>query len=153
MTATDESDNRFEAFAEWFGSLEMRHFKAGEFLSYFAARRNGVRNQPPPKPLWKNIVPTLRVVDDLREHLGKPCHILSSYRCPAYNKAVGGAPLSQHLRFNALDITFDGVSPVRVHAILTMWRNQGKFRGGLGLYRKSGFVHIDTRANNADWEG
>ena len=153
MTATDKPENSFEAFAEWFDSLGIRHFKAGEFISYFVARRNGVSNQPPPKPLWKNIVPALRVVDDLREHLGKPCRILSSYRCAAYNKAVGGARASQHLRFNALDIAFDGVSPVRVHAILKMWRDQGKFKGGLGLYRKSGFVHIDTRVNNADWEG
>ena len=106
----------------------------------------------PPEKLWPNIVPTLRIVDDLREKLDRPCHILSSYRSPEYNRAVGGAPLSQHLRFTALDITFAGVSPVRVHAILTMWRDQGRFKGGLGLYRKSGFVHIDTRGTNASWE-
>lgn len=140
-------------FTEWFESEGFRHFSAGEFTSYFAAQRKGVRNRVPSRPLWKNLVPTLRIVDDLREYFGRPCRILSSYRSPEYNRAVGGAPLSQHLRFNALDITFDGVSPVRVHAILRMWRDQGKFKGGLGLYRKSGFVHIDTRANNSSWEG
>ncbi|MCF7676476.1 MAG: DUF882 domain-containing protein [Akkermansiaceae bacterium] len=145
--------NSIEAFTDWFNSLGFRHFSAGEFTSYFVARRKGIRNSVPSRILWKNLVPTLRIVDDLREHLGRPCHILSSFRSPDYNKTVGGAPLSQHLKFNALDITFPGVSPVRVHAILRMWRDQGKFTGGLGLYRKSGFVHIDTRGNNADWQG
>jgi uncharacterized protein YcbK (DUF882 family) len=89
----------------------------------------------------------------LREYLGRPCRILNSYRSPDYNRAEGGAPLSQHLRFNALDIAFDNVSVVRVHAIPTMWHDQGRFKGGLGLYRKSGFVHIDTRGSNAAWIG
>jgi uncharacterized protein YcbK (DUF882 family) len=145
--------NPIESFTDWFNAQKFRHFGAGEFTGYFAAVRKGVRNSTPPRALWDNLVPTLRIVDDLREHLGKPCHILSSYRSPVYNKTVGGAPLSQHLRFNALDITFVGVSPVRVHAILTMWRDKRKFTGGLGLYRSSGFVHIDTRSNNADWKG
>lgn len=142
-----------QSFTDWFNQQGIRHFSAGEFTSYFAARRNGVRNSVPPKKLWPNILPTLRVVDALRESLGKPCTILSSYRSPDYNRAVGGATKSQHLDFNALDITFDGVSPVRVHAVLKSWRDQGKFSGGLGLYRQSGFVHIDTRGVNADWVG
>lgn len=140
-------------FTDWFNQQGFRHFSASEFTGYFFAQRKGVRNSIPPKALWKNLVPTLRIVDNLREHIGKPCRILSSYRSPDYNRTVGGAKFSQHLQFNALDITFDGVSAVRVHAILKMWRDQGKFIGGLGLYPSSGFVHIDTRSNNASWEG
>jgi N-acetylmuramoyl-L-alanine amidase len=112
-----------------------------------------VKNSTPPQPLWKNIVPVLRVVDELRESYGRPCRILSSYRSPAYNKAVGGAPLSQHKEFSALDIAFDGVSPQRVYERLLEWRQQGKFSGGLGLYPSSGFVHIDTRGRNSTWKG
>ena len=142
-----------DAFTDWFNARGFRHFKASEFTSYFTARRNGVKNNPPPKPLWNNIVPTLRIVDDLRESFGKPCRILSSYRSPDYNRAVGGAPLSQHMEFRALDIAFDGVSPQRVYDRLMEWREAGRFTGGLGLYRSSGFVHIDTRGGNADWKG
>jgi uncharacterized protein YcbK (DUF882 family) len=112
-----------------------------------------VKNSPPPKRLWKNIVPTLRIVDELRATFGKPCSILSSYRSPDYNRAVRGASLSQHLEFNALDIAFDGVSPQQVYDRLIEWRMAGKFTGGLGLYRSSGFVHIDTRGHNATWKG
>lgn len=140
-------------FTDWFNQQGIRHFTAGEFTSYFAQQRKGVRNEVPPRKIWKNILPTLRIVDELRGFLGKPCTLLSSYRSPAYNQAVGGVSNSQHLDFNALDITFDGVSPVRVHAILSEWRKAGKFTGGLGLYPSAGFVHIDTRGYNATWKG
>ena len=139
------------SFKEWFDSQGIKHFGAAEFESYFAAQRKGVKNSQPPKRLWKNIMPTLRIIDDLRASFGKPCRILSSYRSPDYNRAVGGASRSQHLEFNALDIAFDGVSPQRVYERLLEWRKAGKFTGGLGLYPSSGFVHIDTRGSNATW--
>ena len=142
-----------DTFNDWFKAQGFRHFGAGEFTSYFARERKGVKNSLPPRRLWKNIVPALRIVDELRESLGKRCRILSSYRSPAYNKAVGGAPLSQHLDFNALDIAFDGVSPQQVYDRLLAWRKAGKFTGGLGLYPSSGFVHIDTRGRNSTWKG
>ena len=138
-------------FTEWFTAQKFRHFGATEFESYFAAQRRGVTNSAPPQRIWKNIVPTLRIVDDLRESFDKPCRILSSYRSLDYNKTVGGAPLSQHRNFTALDIAFKGVSPQRVYDRLLEWRRAGKFTGGLGLYPSSGFVHIDTRGSNATW--
>jgi uncharacterized protein YcbK (DUF882 family) len=141
------------AFNEWFAAQGFRHFGAGEFTAYFARERKGVKNSPPPKRLWQNIVSTLRIVDELRAFFGKPCHILSSYRSPDYNRAVRGASLSQHLEFNALDIVFDGVSPRQVYERLLEWRKAGKFTGGLSLYSSSGFVHIDTRGSNASWRG
>ena len=140
-------------FTDWFNEQGFQHFGASEFTEYFAAKRNGVKNSEPPKRLWKNIVPTLRIVDELRESFGKPCRILSSYRSPDYNRKVGGAALSQHKEFTALDITIDGISPQRVYDRLIEWRKAGKFTGGLGLYPSSGFVHIDTRGNNATWRG
>jgi N-acetylmuramoyl-L-alanine amidase len=112
-----------------------------------------VKNSTPPRALWEKIIPTLRIVDELRDSYGRPCRILSSYRSPEYNKAVGGAQFSQHKEFTALDITFDGLSIQRVYERLIAWRKAGKFMGGLGLYPSSGFVHIDTRGRNSTWEG
>ncbi len=140
-------------FSDWFAAQRFRNFAASEFESYFVAQRKGVTNSVPPQRLWKNIVPTLRIVDDLRESFGKPCTILSSYRSPDYNKAVGGVGLSQHMEFRALDIAFDGISPQHVYDRLIEWRKAGKFVGGLGVYPTSGFVHIDTRGRNATWKG
>ncbi len=137
------------SFESWFAKKKFRHFTASEFTSYFRRTRNGVRNAPPPVALRENIIPTLRIVDDLREHFGRPIVILSSYRSPAYNKAVGGASASIHMKFNALDIAVAGVSPSTVFKTLRTWRTCGRFTGGLGLYET--FVHIDTRGYNATW--
>ena len=142
-----------KSFDDWFASQMFRNFGVKEFTNYFARERKGAKNSLPPRSMWWNIVPALRIVDNLRDSFGRPCRILSSYRSPSYNKAVGGASSSQHLEFTALDITFDGVNPQRVYEKLLVWRKEGKFTGGLGLYPSSGFVHIDTRGRNATWKG
>ncbi len=141
------------SFNDWFATQGFRHFGAGEFTRYFARERGNVRNSTPPKRLWKNIIPTLRIVDDLRASFDQPCILISSYRSPEYNRAVGGAALSQHVQFTALDIRIQGVSPQRVYDRLLQWRREGRFAGGLGLYPSSSFVHIDTRGRNATWRG
>jgi len=134
----------------WFNRQGIRHFSADEFTSYFNVTRRGVKNAEPPRAIWTNILPTLKVVDDLRAHLGRSIIILSSYRSPAYNARIDGAARkSYHMSFIALDITVAGHSPSTVFSILKKWRDEGKFKGGLGKY--STFVHIDTRGYNATW--
>jgi zinc D-Ala-D-Ala carboxypeptidase len=44
-------------------------------------------------------------LETLRHLIGdKPIRIVSGYRCPVHNKAVGGAPDSQHMYAAAADI-------------------------------------------------
>jgi len=137
-------------FQTWFLSKKFKHFSPEEFTSYFHITRRGVTNSAPPEHLWENIVPTLRIVDALRDHFGKPITILSSYRSQAYNAAIGdAAPKSLHKQFKALDISVSGHTPREVFETLLSWRNQKRFAGGLGLYPS--FVHIDTRGTNATW--
>lgn len=144
------SPQKGETFNQWFERKGFRNFKAYEFEDYFNRKKNGVKNSQPPSDLWEKIVPTLRVVDDLRDHLGRPIVITSSYRSPAYNSQCPGAsPNSFHKQFIALDIVVAGTSPEDVFDILEVWRGKGKFKGGLGLY--DDFVHIDTRGTNATW--
>jgi uncharacterized protein YcbK (DUF882 family) len=139
-----------ENFEQWFHRQKFEHFKADEFTNYFAVNRRGVQNEPPPRSMWAAIVPTLRIVDALRKHLGRSITILSSYRSPAYNAAISGAATkSYHMKFLALDIAVAGHSPRTIFELLKKWRTEGKFTGGLGLY--STFVHIDTRGTNATW--
>lgn len=152
-----------ETFAQWFARQRFRNFSAREVESYFSRTKKGRKNSRPPRYLWHRIVPTLRLVDNLRDHFGRACAITSSYRSPAYNRACDSSnppdprallgPGSQHPRFTALDIRISGVSASRVYAVLLSWRRSGKYVGGLGLYVGSRFVHIDTRPRNATWRG
>ena len=45
-----------------------------------------------------------RVLDPVRERLGKAIVVNSGYRCAVRNKVVGGAPQSQHVLGEAADI-------------------------------------------------
>lgn len=135
-----------QKFSEWFAAQGFKNFSANEFTSYF----NRPLNATPPSSIWTNIVPTLRIVDELCDVLGTKIRITSSYRSPAYNANIKGAARdSYHKKFMALDIQADGKSPSQVYSVLKSWRNQGRFRGGLGLYSR--FVHIDTRGYNSNW--
>lgn len=140
----------FRAFADYFDTLGIKHFNAEEFTEYFHVHRRGVTNSEPPREMWGNIVPTIRIVDALRAHWGKSIVLLSSYRSPAYNRAIGdAAPKSFHMQFKALDIAVSGKTPRQVFDQLSKWRDEGRFKGGLGLYNT--FVHVDTRGTNATW--
>jgi len=139
-----------ETFEEWFSKQNIRNFTAKEFRNYFNIHRRGVRNSEPPRELWPNILPALRVVDKLRDYLGTACTITSSYRSPAYNGAISGAASkSLHMQFRALDIQFKNVSPAKVFQVLHSWRRDGSIKGGLGKYKT--FTHIDDRETNPTW--
>ena len=92
----------------------------------------------------------------IREHFGKPVHITSGYRTAAHNAAVGGSKSSQHLLGRAADFYVEGVDVATVAAYAETLLPA---RGGVGRYpkdakhptRKTGWVHIDTRANKSRW--
>lgn len=82
----------------------------------------------------------------LRKMLGnKPIIINSGYRCPTYNKRVGGVPKSQHLYGTAADISVKGVKPSKVAEVA----EEVFWNGGLGRYNN--FTHVDTRGRRARW--
>ena len=92
----------------------------------------------------------------IREHFGKPVHITSGYRTAAHNAAVGGSKSSQHLLGRAADFYVEGVDVATVAAYAETLLPG---RGGIGRYpkdakhptRKTGWVHVDTRANKSRW--
>lgn len=88
------------------------------------------------------------VLQSIRSHFGKAVTIHSGYRTPPYNTKVGGVSNSQHTYGTAADISVKGVSVANVAAyarsIMPDW-------GGVGIYSKKGFVHVDVRETRADW--
>lgn len=107
-------------------------------------------NRYPPEQLWPNIITTAKVVDAFVERYGATARIISAYRSPRYNIAIGGSRNSQHLMFIAVDFNVpDKGNPREWARILRELRSEGKFKGGVGEY--SSFVHVDTRGTNIDW--
>lgn len=89
----------------------------------------------------------LEVLDDVREHFGKPVYVVSGCRCNKHNTKVGGAKGSKHMLGIAADIKVRGVEPIEVWGYLTE-KYPNKF--GIGLYKT--WVHIDTRSSKARWD-
>ena len=83
----------------------MKHFTIEELTRSATARRMGIDNTPPPAAIQNLHRLVQHVLDPLREAWGGPIHVNSGYRCPALNRAVGGAPRSQHMKGEAADIT------------------------------------------------
>lgn len=89
------------------------------------------------------------VLQSIRSHFGAPVTIHSAYRTPQYNTKVGGVAHSQHCYGTAVDIVVRGKTPAggRLRQeIMPDW-------GGVGIYAKQGFTHIDVREDRADWTG
>lgn len=151
------------------------HFTLGQFL---CKQKSGY---PKMIALRERLLLKLEMI--LRELNGRGVraesfNVLSGYRTPYYNHAIGNVKYSRHIYGDAADIfvdedgddmmddlTGDGRSDYRDADVL---RNlveslYGRstyepFVGGLGRYRaKSGvrgpFVHVDTRGFRARWDG
>lgn len=113
----------------------------------------------PDRSMWPNILGASRLVMEVRHELGFPLR-LSGFRPADYNKAVGGAPKSQHVGFRAIDYR-----PVNEHNNTANRRKLALVSGriflanptraiGLGLY---GYPtpsngHFDTGYIRRTWE-
>jgi len=80
------------------------------------------------------------ILQNIREHFGKPVIINAGYRCVKRNNEVGGAPDSNHLYGRAADIRISGVSvnEIAEYAAIIGVR-------GIGRDSYKNYVHIDTR--------
>lgn len=83
----------------------MKYFTIRELCKSTTAVRKGINNNPT-KIIENSLIALINnVLDPLREKWGAPIRVSSGYRCPALNRAVGGASGSQHTKGEAADIT------------------------------------------------
>jgi peptidase M15-like protein len=147
------------------------HFKIGQFLCKQpdAFPKYVVLDERLPVKL-ENVVDRLRALGYDLEGLT----VMSGYRTPFYNKAIGNVTFSMHQFGGAADVfvdknhdgrmddlnadrTVDRRDAVRLFDIVDrMSRQQGYlFQGGLGYYPATPahgpFVHVDVRGNAARW--
>ncbi|MDE5755292.1 MAG: DUF882 domain-containing protein [Oscillospiraceae bacterium] len=85
-------------------------------------------------------------LQQIRDHYGKAVVINSAYRTSSYNKKVGGATNSYHVKGMAADIRISGVAPKTLAAY-------AKSIGIKGAGTYSSFVHVDTRTYQSYWNG
>jgi lysozyme len=124
----------------------VRYFDADEVFFRGARDAKLQLNTDPPRSLWPSLLAVTKVADEARHRLGRPLRINSAYRNAAYNRAIGGASASIHMRGGALDLSG---SPVTLRRILREMRDEGLFKGGIGRYPT--FTHVDVRGKNVDW--
>ena len=88
----------------------------------------------------------LEVLNEIEKQVGKghEIRIYSAYRSPSYNNLLvrlgrGAAPKSLHTTGQAIDFSISGVHLSKVRRAAFNLK-----RGGVGYYRRQGFIHLDT---------
>ena len=78
------------------------HFSLEEFTHSETGVGRGLNNDPEPETV-ETLKCTAAGMEEVRSLLGVPIIVLSGYRSPKVNSAVGGNPMSQHLKGQACD--------------------------------------------------
>lgn len=90
------------------------HFTAREFAKSATASRLGIDNRIP-TTLHAQASRTCEQLEKVRAILGVPMFLLSGWRCPQLNVAVGGSPTSDHRHCRAVDFRAPGFgSPTQI---------------------------------------
>lgn len=116
-------------------------------LAEMSVTKTGLPNTPPPVVAERLRVLCEEVLEPIRAHFGKPVTINSGYRSLAVNKAVKGAPTSQHRMGLAADIEIKGVA----NDVLARWITDNLVYDQciLEFFRdgdpSSGWVHVSFR--------
>ncbi len=103
-----------------------------------------------PNIYWGNVKALAINLEALRREVNSTITITSGYRSKSHNKAINGAPSSQHLTASAADIKVKGMSPKQVAEVIEkLIEGKRMSQGGIGIYPS--WVHYDIRGTKARW--
>lgn len=92
----------------------------------------------------------VEALEQLRAIVGRPLIVTSAYRCEEHNKAVGGERSSYHVRGLAADVLVPKDMSLfdfyQAALLVPAFAN-----GGIGVYPKERFLHLDVRGVKARW--
>jgi uncharacterized protein YcbK (DUF882 family) len=83
-----------------------------------------------------------------RQDFGAKIRVTSGCRCPAHNRAVGGAKDSRHMQAKAADVQIEGIAP---GAVADYFESLYPDRYGIGRYDT--WTHFDVRPEKTRWSG
>ena len=96
-----------------------KNFRMKEFTRSKKADELVIDNNKMPEFVKNNIKELVyQVLQPLRDYICKPIHINSGYRCLKLNAAVGGAPTSQHVQGQAVDMKVEGMSSYEIAQVV-----------------------------------
>lgn len=124
-----------------------KHFTLRELTS----TSSGLANQVDSLQVLSNLrVLCTQVLEQVREHYGRPVIVHSGYRSPAVNKAVGGSGTSQHLKGEAVDFHVSGHSVYELATWISdaLDYDQLILENFLPGIPTSGWVHCSFAKNN-----
>lgn len=93
------------------------HFTLEELTASNKAVALKIDNTPSPV-IQQNLLRLAMLLESIRSAVGKPLKVSSAYRCPALNKAVGGASGSFHTRGLACDFSVVGYTPFELCVLI-----------------------------------
>ncbi len=126
--------------------LDIVYFEDGEYIQPALEKINGYLGDFRTGDMTTMDPGLLDLIYDIRETLGShgTYEVISAYRSPETNEMLratgsGVARNSQHLLGTAIDVRLEDIPIEELRdAALAMQR------GGVGFYKQSDFVHIDT---------
>lgn len=121
------------------------NFTLEEFVHSDTAVAKGIKNEPGTRERLAMMNLCVKLLQPLREAIGKPISINSGYRCPELNKAVGGVLTSQHVKGEAADLSIGG----KAGDLLEVLEESGLPFDQAILYRKKNFLHVSLKLEGA----
>jgi hypothetical protein len=152
------------------------HFK----LKQFICKQDTLTDFPKYVVLEQRLLLKLETILERVNRMGfstDTLHVMSAYRTPYYNHAIGDVKYSQHQWGSAADVYIDPHDKDRMEDLnrdgridiadskflydrIEEWfepKDLQKFEGGLGFYPATAahppFVHVDVRGTKARWKG
>ena len=149
-------------------------------LKQFLCRQDASSDYPKYVVLEERLLLKLEAILERVNQIGFPVdtlHVMSAYRTPYYNHAIGDVKYSMHQWGSAADIYVDPRKKDRMEDMnkdgqvdigdskflydrieeLLAAPGQQKFEGGMGFYPATAahppFVHVDVRGTKARWKG